>query len=509
MGLPHGRPAVTALAPPAAPEHLFAPALRAMTVGVVALVSLLAFEALAVGTAMPTVARSLDGLSLYGLAFGGAFASGVVGMVVSGVWCDARGPRAPVWHGVAWFVAGLLIAGTTSTMGVLVAGRMVQGFGSGLLSVALYVVVGRAYPEALHRRIFAAFAAAWVVPSLVGPAIAGLVVEHLGWRWVFLAVPAVAVPALLLVQPGLRSLAPSAVTRPSTVDSPSSAAVARPSTGAGARVGWALGAGASAALLHYGGQQRGVLAVGLVGAALAGLLCCAPRLLPAGFLRAGRGLPTVVGLRGLASAAFAGAEVVIPLMLSRERGLTPTGAGLVLTVGALSWSAGSWLQGRLPAPGSAAPVTAPVSRRGLLPGLRDRLAPRSPATLVRAGLACITGGTATVALAVWPAVPLAVCVLGWAAAGLGMGLLYPSLSVLTLELSAPGEQGRNSSSLQLGDSLFAATVLALTGAVLAASAHPGRSSYAATLVLAAALAGLGVLLAGRVVPAGPAARSLP
>jgi MFS family permease len=114
-----------------------------------------------------------------------------------------------------------------------------------------------------------------------------------------------------------------------------------------------------------------------------------------------------------------------------------------------------------------------------------------------------------VALAVWPAVPLAVCVLGWAAAGLGMGLLYPSLSVLTLELSAPGEQGRNSSSLQLGDSLFAATVLALTGAVLAASAHPGRSSYAATLVLAAALAGLGVLLAGRVVPAGPAARSLP
>ncbi|MFG1802219.1 MFS transporter [Micromonospora carbonacea] len=493
---------MTALAPPAAPEHLFAPALRAMTVGVVALVSLLAFEALAVGTAMPTVARSLDGLSLYGLAFGGAFASGVVGMVVSGVWCDARGPRAPVWHGVAWFVAGLLIAGTTSTMGVLVAGRMVQGFGSGLLSVALYVVVGRAYPEALHRRIFAAFAAAWVVPSLVGPAIAGLVVEHLGWRWVFLAVPAVAVPALLLVQPGLRSLAPSAVTRPST--------------GAGARVGWAFGAGASAALLHYGGQQRGVLAVGLVGAALAGLLCCAPRLLPAGFLRAGRGLPTVVGLRGLASAAFAGAEVVIPLMLSRERGLTPTGAGLVLTVGALSWSAGSWLQGRLPAPGSAksapgsaAPVTAPVSRRGLLPGLRGRLAPRSSATLVRAGLACITGGTATVALAVWPAVPLAVCVLGWAAAGLGMGLLYPSLSVLTLELSAPGEQGRNSSSLQLGDSLFAATVLALTGAVLAASAHPGRSSYAATLVLAAALAGLGVLLAGRVVPAGPAARSLP
>ncbi|PZF86970.1 MFS transporter, partial [Micromonospora deserti] len=88
----------------------------------------------------------------------------------------------------------------------------------------------------------------------------------------------------------------------------------------------------------------------------------------------------------------------------------------------------------------------------------------------------------------------------WAGAGLGMGLLYPSLSVLTLELSAPGEQGRNSSSLQLGDSLFAATVLALTGAVLAAGAAPGPGSYAGTLTVASGLALAGVLLAGRVVP---------
>ncbi|WP_174529629.1 MFS transporter, partial [Micromonospora maritima] len=205
----------TATAVPAtAPLDLWSPRLRAMTVGIVALVSLLAFEALAVGTAMPTVARSLDGLGLYALAFGGPFASGVVAMVVSGIWCDARGPRPAMWHGVAWFVAGLAVAGAASTMGTLVVGRVVQGFGSGLLSVALYVIVGQAYPEGLRRRIFAAFAAAWVVPSLVGPAVAGLIVEHLGWRWVFLAVPAVAVPAVLLVQPGLRALAARVPTRP-------------------------------------------------------------------------------------------------------------------------------------------------------------------------------------------------------------------------------------------------------------------------------------------------------
>ncbi|MEH0937314.1 MFS transporter [Micromonospora psammae] len=450
------------LAPVTPAARLYDPRLRAMTVGIVALVSLLAFEALAVGTAMPTVARALDGLALYALAFGGPFAVGVLAMVLSGIWCDARGPRAAMWTGVVLFVAGLLLAGSATAMGVLVVGRAVQGLGSGLLSVALYVVVGQAYPEELRRRVFAAFAAAWVVPSLVGPAVAGLIVEHLGWRWVFLAVPVVAVPAALLVQSGLRTLDVRAADRTPA--------------GAVARIGWAAAAGVSAALLHHGGQQRGALAVPLVVLALVGLACSAPRLLPPGFLRAARGLPTVVGLRGLASAAFVGAEVVIPLMLSRERGFSPTAAGLVLSVGALSWSLGSWLQGRLPSP-------------------------RSSATFPRVGLACITAGTAIVAVTVSPAVPVALGVAGWALAGAGMGLLYPSLSVLTLALSAPGEQGRNSSSLQLGDSLFAATALALTGAVLAAGATPGPADYAGMLAVAVGCALLGTLLAGRVAAA--------
>ncbi|MEU4816814.1 MFS transporter [Micromonospora aurantiaca] len=450
----------TTAVPADPPVDLWSPRLRAMTVGSVALVSLLAFEALAVGTAMPTVARSLDGLGLYALAFGGSFASGVVAMVASGIWCDARGPRPAMWHGVVWFVAGLVVAGAATTMEVLVVGRVVQGFGSGLVSVALYVVVGQAYPEQLRRRIFAAFAAAWVVPSLVGPALAGLIVEHLGWRWVFLAVPAVAIPAALLVQPGLRALTATVATRPPA--------------GALARIGWACGAGASAALLHYGGQQRGVLAAALIAGALAGLFVCVPHLLPAGFLRAARGLPTVIGLRALASAAFVAAEVVIPLMLSRERGFSPTGAGLVLTVGALSWSVGSWIQGRI-------------------------RSPRSAATLPRAGLACITIGTAGVASALVPGLPVLPAVLSWSVAGLGMGLLYPSLSVLTLEQSASAEQGRNSSALQLGDSLAAATVLALTGAVLAAGASPGPAGFATTLAVAATCGLLGLLLAGRVV----------
>ncbi|MCZ9338884.1 MFS transporter, partial [Streptomyces sp. TRM76130] len=77
--------------------------------------------------------------------------------------------------GIGGFAAGLLVSGTAQTMWLFILGRAVQGLGGGLVIVALYVVVGRAYPERLRPAIMAAFAAGWVVPSVVGPLASGTV----------------------------------------------------------------------------------------------------------------------------------------------------------------------------------------------------------------------------------------------------------------------------------------------------------------------------------------------
>ena len=238
----------TAPADTTAHPHLLSGPLRTLTVGAVSLVSLWAFEAMAVATAMPTVAAALDGLAGYALAFGLPLATSVIGMVVSGVWSDARGPAAPMRTGVAAFVAGLLVAGLAPSMPVLVAGRALQGLGSGLLIVALYVVVGRCVPPDRRPRIFAAFAAAWVLPSVVGPPLAGLIVEHLDWRWVFLLAAALAVPAALLVEPALRGLGEPVEPHPA----------GQPRGGWARRVGWAAGAAPGAAGLHEAGQVGGL-----------------------------------------------------------------------------------------------------------------------------------------------------------------------------------------------------------------------------------------------------------
>lgn len=447
-------------------EGLLARRYRAPTLGAVALVALYAFEALAVSTAMPTVAQALDGLSLYAMAFAGTLAASVVGMVAAGRWADRSGPRAPLQHGIAWFAVGLVVAGLAPTMWVLLLGRIVQGFGGGLMSVTLYVVVGRVYPSRLHARIFAAFAAAWVLPAIVGPVISGVIVEQLGWRWVFLLVPLVAAAAALMVLPALRGIGPAA--------SDGHAAA----SGDDRRIFWAIGAAASALLLHYGGQQRGWTAAALLAVAGVALLACMLRLLPAGTLRAARGLPTVVALRGLAASAFFGAEVFLPLLLSRERGLSPTSAGVALTIGALGWSLGSWNRGRMAEP--------------------------SPQRVLRVGMAMLAVGVAVTALAVLPAVPVALAMVGWVVAGLGMGTVFPSLSVLTLQLSPESRQGVNASALQLCDALFTASMLALGGSLFAALlARSPMAAYLSGFAITAALATLGAALATRVRPAGP------
>ena len=76
-----------------------------------------------------------------------------------------------------------------------------------------------------------------------------------------------------------------------------------------------------------------------------GLAVVTPALLPAGTLRMARGLPSVILSRFFLNAAFSGSITYVPLMFTQERGASLTTAGVVLALGSLGWSAGSWVQG--------------------------------------------------------------------------------------------------------------------------------------------------------------------
>ncbi|MFF1384255.1 MFS transporter [Arthrobacter sp. NPDC058288] len=478
-------PAVQRSAPAAAPETagILHRRYLLVTAGACALVFLAAFESLAVATIMPLVSRELDGAALYALAFAGPLATGVIGMVAAGNWSDRRGPVGPLYASVALFVLGLLIAGTAGSMPALVGGRLVQGLGGGAMTVALYVVVARVYPPALHPKIFAAFSAAWVIPSLVGPFAAGIVAQAASWHWVFLGVVGLVVPALLMIVPALHGLH----------GTPAKAAPAKAGTPEGTtgtqrwsfrRLAWATLAALAVLGLNLSAQVPGAGGYLAAAAVVVALVAVRP-LVPRGTLLARRGLPSVILARGLVSAAFFGAEVYLPYLLVERYSFSPTFAGLTLTGGALAWAGASAVQGRM--------GTKLSNLRAMKIG--------SVMVLAAVVLALVT------TLLGWPS---AVAIAGWISAGGGMGLMYPRLSVMTLAMSTPDTEGFNSSAMSIADSLGGALALATTGIVFGALAGTAAGtatttaggvsggSFAGVFALTAAIAVVAVVVAPRV-----------
>ncbi|MFJ3879424.1 MFS transporter [Streptomyces sp. NPDC090077] len=421
----------TTAAPP--PQGgILGPAYRTLSIGIISVIFLIAFEATAVGTAMPVAARELDGIGLYAFGFSAYFTTSLFAMVLSGQWADRQGPLRPLTVGIGAFAAGLVCSGTAQLMGVFVVGRAVQGFGGGLVIVALYVVISRAYEERLRPAIMAAFAASWVVPSIVGPLAAGTVTEHLGWRWVFLGIPALVVIPLMVALPAIRRAASGPVET-----------AGGPPPFDRRRIRLALGISLGAGLLQYAAQDLRWLSLlpGIAGAAL--LVPAVLGLLPRGTYRARRGLPSVVLLRGVAAGAFIGAESFVPLMLVTQRGLSPTWAGFSLALGGVTWALGSWVQSQ----GRTAPY-------------RERL--------MVTGMVMVAVAIAAAPAVLVEAVPVWTLALAWAVGSLGMGLVIGSTSVLLLKLSAPTEAGANSAALQISDALANVVLLAAGGAAFAA-----------------------------------------
>ncbi len=449
-------------------ESIFAPRYRITTLGILILMTIIAFEALAVATALPTAARSLHGLASYGWAFTGFLVTSVVGMVVSGMYSDQHGARRPLLVGLALFIAGLLIGSAATSMWVLVGARFVQGLAVGLLITAMYVVVGEVYADQVRPRLFAALAGAWIIPGLVGPVLSGWITEQLSWRWVFGGLaPFVALGGVLIL-PSLRQL--------------------RSTIGAGRmdsrRIGYALLTAVGVAGVANLGEHLTLPGVAVAVVGLAAMLTGLRRLLPEGTSRFATGVPATIAFRGVLAGIFVGMEVIVPLTLSVQLHYSPTLAGTPLMLSALSWATASTIQGRLRQPNRAA--------------------------LVGLGLVLMAVAGAGMALVAVRILPGAFAFVVWPFAGFGAGFAITSVSVVMLECTTDANRGSDSAALQLADSSVSALSAAFAGALIALAVN-GRIGYGTGFaVVYLSMAVVGVLAVSRasrlrVVAASPAA----
>lgn len=406
---------------------------RTLTVALLVCVVAIAFETFAVYTAMPRAAAELNGLTLYAWAFTLFMLGQMFAIVTAGRACDRIGPTVPLIVGLVTFMAGLVIGGVAPTMLVLLGARFVQGVGAGIMNLSVMVLIAHVYPAARRPGLMAWFSACWVMPAFFGPAVAAWITTHWGWHWVFLSVlPIVLVAGVMALIPLLRLRAalvppPDPEARPVSV--------------------WAAGVLAlGAAGLQYAGQTQTAWSFAIAAGALAMIGVAGPRLLPRGGPERGR-LVQVIGVRALGSGSFFGAEAFVPLMLVQTRGLDLLQAGTALTIGSFGWMVGSWLQ-----------------TQSWFRLRRDQM--------IKLGVVLLVVALAIMGVSGWVrATGLVVPAIGWIIAGLAMGLMMTSTNLAMIHLSALHEQGRNNSSLQVGEALGNSLFAGLAGTIFVAL-HP-------------------------------------
>jgi MFS family permease len=280
-------------------------------------------------TVMPSIATEVGGIDMLAWPASAFLASSIVAASCAGLLTRVTGVRAAYIAGVSTFGLGAVLCSLAPTMGWIVAGRFIQGFGGGLEVAVAYVVIRATFPEPLWARIIALMSTGWSVSVLTGPLVGGLFARLSSWRWAFVAT-AVAAGVLAIS---------AVLTLPSTAVIGGMAARRPP----GARVALiCIGIGAMSAASVAGTPFAATVLIMVSVAALAAMLRLdrrAPQpLLPSDAFS--WRTPTGVGLwlALLLCITYSPLQIYVPIFLQRIHGLDPLEAGFAVASASMGWT---------------------------------------------------------------------------------------------------------------------------------------------------------------------------
>lgn len=108
-----------------------------------------------------------------------------VPVLITGRLGDRFGPKKLYLTGLTVFTLASLACGLTTTIGALIAFRVVQGIGAAMITPQTMAIITRIFPPEGRGKAMALWGATAGVATLVGPIAGGLLVDAAGWEWIF------------------------------------------------------------------------------------------------------------------------------------------------------------------------------------------------------------------------------------------------------------------------------------------------------------------------------------
>jgi EmrB/QacA subfamily drug resistance transporter len=285
---------------------------------------LAALDQTIVSTALPRITHDLGGFDHYSWVFSAYMLGATVTVPLYGKLSDIYGRRPLFLIGITLFSTGSVISGLATSMGMLIAGRAVQGLGAGGLIPLAIAAIGDIIPPRRRGKWQGFTGAVFAASSVLGPAVGGWLTDNGSWRWCFFVNLPLAVVALTVVWFGF-------VRRP------------RPEKHSIDYVGaFLLSTGAAAGLLAAvcGGTQYPWSSPIIIGLFLAAVVLTAAfvlwerrveePILPLDLFQ-GRTFSAATVASFSVGAAMFGAIIYVPLFVQRVLGESASNSGAVLT----------------------------------------------------------------------------------------------------------------------------------------------------------------------------------
>ena len=165
---------------------------------------LAALDQTILSTALPAIARDLDGQARIAWVFSAYLIASTVVIPLYGKLADIHGTRPVLLLALALFLAGSVGCGLSGSMSQLVVARGLQGAGGGGLLTLTMLGVVDLYPPSSRGRYQALLGAAYGIATMFGPIFGGLLVQRLSWHWAFFINVPVALGALAILAVAFR-----------------------------------------------------------------------------------------------------------------------------------------------------------------------------------------------------------------------------------------------------------------------------------------------------------------
>lgn len=166
-------------------EHLDQKKKIAIMISIMATMLFAALNQTIVGTALPRIIAELGGMEYYSWVFTIYMLTSSITTILVGKLSDMYGRKPFILTGIAIFITGSFLSGTSGTIIQLVVYRGIQGFGAGMIMSTAFASIGDLFAPRERGRWQGLMSASFGLASVFGPTLGGYIVDHFEWHWVF------------------------------------------------------------------------------------------------------------------------------------------------------------------------------------------------------------------------------------------------------------------------------------------------------------------------------------